>query len=143
MPNALTMRTSTTAMLLLSGAMAFAQFQPDDLVGTLAYADPAPFMKPARAPLPGSGAVPGPLEVDATLDLQVDARASRLHVGWRDRSLLRMPVELRTVDGRLIRLDCITASHDLSLCDLPPGGYQLLLMDLHGVKARQIFNIAR
>lgn len=67
----------------------------------------------------------------------------RLRVLWGDRSLVRMPVEIRGMDGRLLRLDSLSPAHELDVSDLEEGFYRLLLMDLSGIRAQATFRIER
>lgn len=67
----------------------------------------------------------------------------RARVLWDDRSLVRMPVEIRSMDGRLVRLDSLSPAHELDVSDLEEGFYRLFLMDLSGIRAQATFRIER
>ncbi|HRH38818.1 MAG TPA: hypothetical protein PK760_10760 [Flavobacteriales bacterium] len=75
------------------------------------------------------------------LVLHINAHTGRLSVAWGDRSLTRMPVEVRNMEGGLVRLDCISPQQDLDLSELPHGSYVLYLMDLRGVRMQQRFTL--
>ena len=57
--------------------------------------------------------------------------------------LVRMPVEIRSMDGRLLRMDVLSTQQQLNVSDLDNGSYRLYLLDLGGVRAHRVFRIAR
>lgn len=80
---------------------------------------------------------------DALLFLYPNPTASVLHVQWGARSLARMPIEVRGLDGRLVQLTSLSAANELDVSALPEGLYHLLLIDLCGVRARKVFRVQR
>jgi len=57
--------------------------------------------------------------------------------------LVRMPVEIRSMDGRLLRMDVLSTQQQLNVSDLDNGSYRLYLLDLGGVRAYRVFRVAR
>lgn len=119
------MRIPILLAMLCSSLVASAQQTP-----TAEGTDPA-------APL----AVEFPVKVE--LVLYPNPTSERLRVLWGDRSLVRMPVEIRGMDGRLVRLDSLSPVHELDVSGLEEGFYRLLLMDLSGVRAQATFRVER
>jgi hypothetical protein len=66
-----------------------------------------------------------------------------LYVLWGDGSLERMPIEVRTLEGRLTQLDVLSAENALDVSRLEEGTYRLLLMDLSGIRAQAVFTVRR
>ena len=79
---------------------------------------------------------------DSTLLLFPNPTSGRFFVHWGNRSLMRVPVEVRAMDGRLVRLDAISTNDEIDLSTLPDGTYGLYLMDLIGLRAYRVFRIA-
>lgn len=57
--------------------------------------------------------------------------------------IVRMPVEIRSMDGRLLRMDVLSPQQQLNVSDLSNGSYRLYLLDLGGVRAHRVFRVAR
>lgn len=89
--------------------------------------------RPMSAPLSAQG---GPL-------LYPNPCNHTLYVLWGGGSLERMPIEVRTLDGRLIRLDVLSEKNALDVSRLEEGSYRLLLMDLSGIRAQAVFTVRR
>lgn len=53
-----------------------------------------------------------------------------------------MPVEVRAMDGHLIRLDAIPVNAELDVSALPDGTHGFCLMDLSGLRAYRVFRIS-
>ncbi len=97
---------------------------------------------PSRIPALGSDEQAAQQAEDPTLLLYPNPTSGRFFVHWGKRSLLRMPVEVRAMDGRLMRLDAVPTNDELDVSALPDGTYTLYLMDLSGVRARRSFRVA-
>lgn len=89
-------------------------------------------------PEPAAGATS-----EVPLFLYPNPTASVLHVEWGSHSLARMPIEVRGLDGRLVLLTTLSPAQELDVSALPDGFYNLLLMDLGGVRARKVFRVQR
>jgi len=77
------------------------------------------------------------------MEVYPNPAADVLYVNWERRSLERMPVEVRSMDGKLVLLDVLTARNALNVGVLQPGLYKLFLMDLRGVRAQTTFAVVR
>jgi len=79
---------------------------------------------------------------DSALLIYPNPTSGRFLVHWGERSLQRIPVEVRAMDGRLMHLDVISTTDELDVTTLPDGTDVLYLMDLGGVRAARLFRVA-
>ncbi len=121
--NPSTMRPILTTLLLLAATYAVAQEPPalDELEVLL----------------------PATERAEPQLVLYPNPTTSTLRVIWGSRSLVRMPLEVRSLDGRLLLLDSLSPEHELDVSTLDEGFYRLFLMDLGGVRAQAVFKVVR
>ncbi|MBL7952378.1 MAG: T9SS type A sorting domain-containing protein [Flavobacteriales bacterium] len=114
------------------------------LLFTFLFAAVAPAV--AQPPPTADDLVPELPEAGSThieMVLYPNPTSGRLRVLWGTRSLVRMPLEVRSMDGRLLLLDSLSPEHELDVSQLQDGLYRLLLMDLSGVRAQAVFKVVR
>lgn len=119
------MRTATTLLALLCTAFAMAQV-------------PTELNEPVAIEIAAHSS-----SLHEDMVIYPNPASTTLHVRSDERSLVRMPVEIRTLDGRLVRMDSLSAQHELDVSRLPEGWYRLYLLDLSGVRGHRVFQVQR
>lgn len=99
----------------------------------------------AQEPIPASEqeVTPNSAPTQPELVLYPNPTSTMLRVRSGTRSLVRMPVEVRALDGQLLILDDLGPQHELDVSHLEEGYYRLLLMDLQGVRGQAVFKVVR
>lgn len=93
--------------------------------------------------LPELQLAPEVIQDSPTILIYPNPTTGSIKVNWNARALFRMPVEVRTMDGHLVRMDSLAPDNALDVSMLPDGLYRLYLLDISGVRAVGTFRVQR